>query len=110
MKTYADTCLERAEKATEGPWHTGHLSEVRFDHADIDSATGETIAEDVFGTYNRVFIAHSRTDVPELARRLKVACELLRDIEPYLHPNARGPWFNIRALVDKLEAIPKGEK
>lgn len=55
-KPYADTCLERASMATEGPWKV--ITCKSLEDAD--------------------FICEARTDVPELARRLKKACEALR--------------------------------
>lgn len=66
-KTYADECLERAEKATEGPW---------------ESSCDNVATSDfhICATYNNdeEFIAHARTDVPELAKRLKIALKELR--------------------------------
>lgn len=90
-KSYADICLERANKATEGPW------EVVSDLPSwaVASFKGQT---DVVSTKNRAyraphpnygcelydaeFIAHSRTDIVELANRLKRAIAYLRRLEP----------------------------
>jgi hypothetical protein len=77
QKTYADVCLERAERMSEG--------------------------EDA------EFIAHARTDVPELARRLKMACDSLAILKGVIqrkmpvHPD----W--VQELIDELEAMPGEE-
>jgi hypothetical protein len=86
MKTYADQCLERAEKATEGPWSP--LSDLIVGCMD-DSE----------------FIAHARTDVTELARRLKEACDYLRlDCEV----SGRDHLLNcFCTIADELEAMPE---
>jgi hypothetical protein len=113
MKTYADECLERASKATEGPW-TREFIYIRSkdfpvadtaDRCEADIATvrgwghlqykGEKIAIEIQDA-NGEFIAHSRTDVVELARRLNRACEMLRD-------NDDGTGIQIK-LADELEA------
>ncbi len=78
MKTYADQCLERAEKATKGPWKAGHS--YHFEK-------------------NAEFIAHSRTDVPELARRLKKACDLLGAL--------KCGHYDTEWLADELEKLPE---
>lgn len=69
-KTYPDESLERAEKATEGPWEAS---------CDTVSVPDQVICY----THNNdeEFIAHARTDVPELARRLKRACDFLRFVD-----------------------------
>lgn len=79
-KTYADQCLERAEKATEGPWEclpygdgTNFLKWQVKDSNYYRAATA-------IGRETAEFIAHARTDVPELARRLKEACTILNSI------------------------------
>lgn len=94
MKTYADECLERAEKATEGPWKSG----VTYHHEQ-----------------NAKFIAHARTDVPELARRLKKACETIRELAGCLEwlngwsKNLGTDPFviNLFKFADELEAMPE---
>lgn len=98
MKTYAEVCIERAEKATEGPWHIGYVHE--DETADIDGPNLEPIAEEVMPE-NCSFIVNARKDVPELARRLKAACEYLRAID-----------YRIGKIcvADELEAIPREEK
>jgi len=110
-KTYADECLERAEKATEGPW---------FLVSDLPTygVAAHPHLNDPVITKNRLyrvptrtnfgcseedaeFIAHAREDVPELARRLKMACEQLRRAE-------RDTWERKYGdLADELEAIPE---
>ncbi len=106
-KTYADICLERAERATEGPWDvTSDLPSWA-----VASLKAQT---DVVGTLNRAyripfrknlgcelndaeFIAHARTDVPELARRLTEACRILR-----LTSHNKG-FSGLKDLADELE-------
>jgi len=68
-KTYAQQCLERAEKATPGPWHIGHMNE----------SEGMSIGEEIH-LDSATFIAHSRTDVVELAKRLERAINIVRAI------------------------------
>lgn len=108
MKTYIDECLERAEKATEGPWEAMFT----FGSSDlpaavegpnrtlivrIDEACSEQPSDDIR------FIARARMDVPELARRLKKAIEAL---------NSQEGQFGIKLfekLIRELEA-PIGDK
>lgn len=81
-KSYADQCLDRAEKATPGPWVRYHYAawdgiedSRRLDICCFSSSDWE--ADDHIPS-NIEFIINARTDVPELARRLKLACEYLR--------------------------------
>lgn len=99
MKTYADTCIERAEKAPSGPW--------RDDKGTLFMPSGECFYLRCLpfdSTYQNIMqlIAHARTDVPELARRLQRACEVLRDA------CFEGSTFG-KDLANELEALP-GEK
>lgn len=73
-KSYADTCLERAEKA-----NNLNLASIprEFLKAQIDSAA----------------------DVPELARRLKKACNLLGAL--------KCSHWDTEWLADELEAVPE---
>lgn len=74
--TYADECLERAEKATYGPWVSVTCSNNLMA---IRDAGGLYVHSGYFNFITDAeFTAAARTDVPELARRLKKACELLR--------------------------------
>ena len=77
-KTYAQQCLERAEKATPGPWHIGHMNE-SYPFADVDDSEGMSIGEEIH-LDSATFIAHSRTDVVELAKRLERAINIVRAI------------------------------
>jgi hypothetical protein len=101
-KTYADICLERAEKATSGPWK---MSGSGF-NLEVSSPKENLIIHSVNGhkaiRWHEVdveFIAHSRTDVPELARRLKRAVEYLR-----LESNCSGKKI-LNTIADELEAM-----
>lgn len=98
--TYPDTCLERAAKATKGPWwlETEALSDMFIAHG---SKTDLSAQFDVLESYDKDdfdFIAHSRTDVVELARRLKRACEELR---AYAEDEIA------HKFIDELEAMPE---
>lgn len=117
-KTYADLCLERAAKATEGPWKyqfvddcMGMARSLSCNNEDVDVDSEFWIWEQLYGgddTRDSVkltletaqFIVHSRSDVPELARRLKKACDFLRYVD--------GTTIVIK-FADELEAIPGEE-
>lgn len=128
--TYADECLERAEKTPKGPWVTGYVAgQCYIDHQhggaickyvyDIVSDNNEISHHSIiqktthhyvvnttmeYGAMEKevaAFIAHARTDVPELARRLMKACERLRNSGLY------GPEDE---LADELEAMPEDAK
>lgn len=58
-KTFPEICLERAEKASPGPWEPMHC----------DYALG--------GFADDKFIARARDDVPELCRRLERAIQTI---------------------------------
>jgi hypothetical protein len=109
-KSYADICIERAEKATEGPW-------VRYHYAAWDGIEGAN-RKDICCMSNSdweadgpiadniQFIAHAREDVPELAKRLKKCIARIR-FEAGLFPQFRN---ELNELADELEAIPKVEE
>ena len=107
-KTYADECLERAEEATGGPWSEyqyGVCSEKVYNSVNERlNICGEVKPRDA------EFIAHSRTDVVELARKLKKACDRLRFaakrfyFEGYLMDAL---YFN--QIAEELEAMPVRE-
>lgn len=109
-KTYADECLERAERATKEPWikWKGHYEivagKVTENTRGCLRGKYKPICEmDDLGTNkmnNTKFIAHARTDVPELARRLKKACQILRDIHPHFSFASK----TMNDLADELEA------
>lgn len=107
--TYADTCLERAEKATEGPWN---LVRGKWVCCEIIPAgeTSDSIAE-YYLPKNGDFIAHARTDVPELARRLKLACDALRltGVTLRRHGEYDEATLNCK-IADELESGMPGEK
>lgn len=79
-KSYADECLERAEKATPGPWSWDTVFQY-----DQTLRIMKGIRDDVFISADgpvkadAEFIAHARTDVVELANRLKKACDAMRN-------------------------------
>jgi hypothetical protein len=76
-KSYADTCLERAEKASPGCWDKEPRNSNYSTQVVIKK--GRLAVANCYTTEDIEFIAHARTDVETLARRLKRACERLRD-------------------------------
>lgn len=106
-KSYADECLERADKATEGPWTMAGITIERLEIASYGRGPCGVIHIASMNSRNvssretdAEFIAHARSDVPELARRLKKACEYLR---------ACGYMVGNKYAAEELEA-PLGEK
>jgi hypothetical protein len=91
-KTFADECLELAEKATPGEWRIDQTySDSRpdavtlspgywFSPGNYSKAMDERCNDQT--QRNAQFIAAARTMVPELARRLKLACDELRSAVP----------------------------
>lgn len=90
-KSYADQCLDRAERATPGPWKNEPASQPWLRNR----------------TNNAEFCRHARTDVPELARRLKKAIDALQKIG-YWKSDVNVCCFPVEcyALVDELEEMP----
>ena len=85
-KTYADQCLERAEKAHK------HLCEI------CKNPKAFTMCIPVHKNDSDMILQAPIDDVEELARRLKRACEMLKALR-----------FN-SAEVDELEAPLESEK
>lgn len=94
--TYADECLARASRATPGPWKANG-NEVKPIFCDCCAWCSET-AE---------FIAHARTDVVELAKRLKKACDELRAAIPRIEDGFMWYEKELLALAERLEAPPR---
>lgn len=108
-KTFAQTCKERAEKATEGPWHIGHVDE-DSGSVEIDSVHGRLIAL-VEERQNQSFICNSREDVPELCRRLERACTELRLANAVIQQtDCYNTFQRLNKVADELEAIPGGNR
>lgn len=107
-RTFADTCLELTEKAIESPWAWekemfGWKALNAKGRKDKDGEQARVIYARNDGLMgichsDAEFIAASRTLVPELARRLKKACEALRN-----------PGAYSAELADELEA-PLGDE
>jgi hypothetical protein len=111
-KSYADQCLERAEKATEGPFY-GRIEEIYV------GAYRKTVWAIYRGSWERDgyqnkapiawfenhgdAISFLRTDVPELARRLKKACEFIIGAGYY----DKQTMYAGKRLLDELEAMPE---
>jgi hypothetical protein len=119
---YIAECLERAEKATEGPWTTwtesgmeGHfiiIIIIIVPHLGIEKQGDSRYPVQTESRENSEFIAHARQDVPELARRLKYICEHLREAAKVQHGmnspmGELGEYWN--RLADELEAPLEGE-
>lgn len=119
MKTYADSCLERAEKATPGTW-TIDFKEPNWFGIESDKDSGDWVVcgdESEFPRPTKVnaeFIAHSRQMVPELAKRLKRACEFIRVHVPNMIPIGMSGYTEFRDLclkqADELERMPGDPK
>lgn len=101
-KTFAQTCRERAEKATAGPWQTDGTGTVIADLGSItEHGSTWTVVASEAGPFSHsledaYFIAHAREDVPELCSRLEEACQFIRNC-------------GADHIADELEAMP-GEK
>ncbi len=104
MKTYADECLERAEKANKWPpIVSSYNAEKEYDHYIPEILTG--YESDYKHLADAEFIAHSRTDVPELARRLN---RLIKEVK-YLNEllvsiDVKDQYDVLNDLVNELEA------
>lgn len=117
-KSYTDECLERAKNATEGPWKVTN-SEVNmallFQHKLMQKAI-EVEGPNAFVSFQSIgnakcdaeFIAHARVDVPELAKRLKIACQQLLNIAENEEDKYGFP-SRLTELVNTLEFTPEGE-
>jgi hypothetical protein len=104
-KTYADICIERADKASKEPWKQYQNGDAPWPDGiqdrDGNEVIGSTISYEQTGVYlkeNAEFIAKARSDVPELARRLKRAVNYMRKLND--------PVCN--KIADELEAMPEG--
>lgn len=112
MKTYAELCLERCEKATEGPWHTAHINEDDSRSADIEGPHNECVADDVWD-HDRNFIINARFDVPELARRLDAAILRLKEAAHLIHACGQiddEEYEDELNYIRSLEALPEDGK
>lgn len=129
-KTYIDECLERANAAYPGPWewiidNKSHSTTLNSNYKDdpyfasIDeslilddgSSNGEYQPVIDSDSPNGIFIKHSRTDVPELCMRLKLAIEAIK--QSIARADDCGDSYNSRPIRDvlvKLEAPLEGEK
>lgn len=103
---YIDDCLERAQKATPGPWQqfSNTVEGTSCNYIESDRGWVTTVFT---GFKNADFIAHARTDVEELAKRLKKAIEACRT-EAKLEAATAGPFGPFgekwNKLADELEA------
>lgn len=136
-KSYADVCLERAEKASYGPveWRS-YPDKDRFILCHKDSPTPYAILQargdklcvpdkDDGHVISYIkpdhglaqFITQAVNDVPELARRLKIACDELRFVgEYYAKVYNANPAFVILnspnkhvMLANALEEMPESK-
>lgn len=101
MKSYIDECLERAEKATLGPWVGDEFEMVATKAPVLIKGNKRLVWADDYhmNEWDAEFIKHARTDVPELCNRLKTAIEELKNVR--VHPY----------IIEKLEApLERNEK
>lgn len=136
MKTYADSILDKCEKATPGPWHLcHHLVGKENDESCSCGFSGDiwgadqnhvvctigphcpdkVMGADMVPRYKRdeelanaKLIEMASTELKELSKRLKRACEELRNAADalMLYENGAGPKF-YRNIASVLEAMPK---
>ncbi len=111
--TYPDECIERAERATRGPWK---LTEKKIDIAFLNKPILTTFygvdGPNAFVSFQSIgeakpdaeFIAHSRTDVVELAMRLKRACVILKNLNHSVIWDDPEELDEFNELIDELEA------
>lgn len=91
----ARALIKAAEKATSGPWATLPSPDTDDLHGKIVSPKGDAelgnwlVADGVRWAENRAFIAAARNDVPDIARALVEAMELLREAERFVQNT---PW------------------
>lgn len=105
MTTYIEECLQRAREATKGPWIVAQMEDRTYieSTANIpDSDSNVLVDEHYLTELDAEFIAHARTDVPELVSRLKRAIEVLRLIK-----ETNGYYEDV---ADELEAPMGGGK
>lgn len=123
MTTYADRCLERASRATPGPWKSEECITTEYDSNGPDSNRGASpeyyncvayensfSVPDPRAIADAEFIAHARTDVEELAKRLKRACEEIRCTGIILRRCGQYDEANSNENLVKSLERPLGEK
>lgn len=94
--TYADLCLDIAEKATQSPWEpcigSGNSEMTALSHQEQEGSGTEfvcdflpdwALGQSPRKEHNMWFVMQSRLMVPELANRLKRAIEALREVDGY---------------------------
>lgn len=78
----------RANAATEGPWTTytvtPHMGSEVLTAPREGEDYGDYVVPEYIDTDNAAFIAHARTDVPDMAAALRAVLELHACIEPSL--------------------------
>ena len=113
-ETYADICLERADKATKGPWEAeriyhndGSINYEINDRYQLVAFREQNFEEPIRAKFNADFYAHASTDVPELAIRLKIVCAALAILKSGLERNITVHPEWVQKVIDVLEAIPE---
>lgn len=120
-QTYADQCIERASLASPKPRKANECLIMEPDPNGHDSYRGGCpVSHDCLEYINSLgvaplqaifdaqFIAHARTDVEELARRLNVASEAFKGLCELLHKdNAIQLSVYCGTLAKGLEAMPR---
>jgi hypothetical protein len=109
-QTYPDLCLERASKASEGPWEfratkqSQDVDEGYFSYVRLSGKNGDRVLMADAGLISDLeFIVQARTDIEELGKRLKRACDALREA------GCQG-CDGYDGIADELESMPDYKK
>jgi hypothetical protein len=103
-EAYFKEALMRAERATAGPWHIGHVREDGLDYVDIDGPDLQHVAE-VYRREDQPLIASCRTDVEKLAKICQVLWDAMREIEDLEPLNERARRIIAREAIAKVQAL-----
>lgn len=79
LETLIKEVLELDEKATKGPFYTGHMSE-DYDTRDMHEQENGLLVCETISTINFNCFSHYRTSAPKLARALLIATSTLKNI------------------------------
>lgn len=107
---------KRLEKATPGPWHIGHVSQLSDDSesADIGAADGSEVAH-VFPRGCQSFIANAPTD---LAKLIEIVECLREGLEKYkgiravqlTTPDSTLSWYAADEALKRADEIARGRE
>lgn len=104
--------LERAEKATAGPWLTAPHQIVSQDGRGICSLVSYSTRQKQTEAANTALITNARTDVPRLARALLVALAALQQTKADCQAqrergevDIRGPIYSLNQALKEISAL-----